>query len=199
MHVIAAKAVALKEAQSKEFKTYQRQVVSNAKAMAQGLSELGWRLISGGTDNHLMLIDLVSRGITGKAASAVLDKARITVNKNAIPFDTTSPMVSGGIRLGTPAVTTRGMKEGEMKQISGFIDQVLKAIEPADGSVPEEPIVPDSQLIEQVSQGVGALTTSSPCLLVAGIPGITSRWHTGSATREKASGWRPNPWSTDLD
>ena len=111
-----------------EFKTYMQQVVKNAQAMAGALQQKGWRIVSGGTDNHLMLVDLAIKNLTGKDASAALDKARITVNKNAIPFDPTSPMVSGGIRIGTPAVTTRGMKEGQMQQIAGFIDKVMNAM-----------------------------------------------------------------------
>ena len=140
MHVIAAKAVALKEAMSPEFKTYIQQVVKNARAMAGALQQKGWRIVSGGTDNHLMLVDLAVKGMTGKDASAALDRARITVNKNAIPFDPTSPMVGGGIRIGTPAVTTRGMQEGEMQQISGFIDRVMKAMadEAVAGQVAKE-------------------------------------------------------------
>ena len=114
MHVIAAKAVAFKEALAPAFKAYQQQIVANAKALAAALSGEGWRLVSGGTDNHLMLIDVFARGITGKVAEAALDRAGITVNKNTIPFDTNSPMVASGIRIGTPALTTRGMKEAEM-------------------------------------------------------------------------------------
>ena len=111
MHVIAAKAVALKEALSPDFKSYQQQIVKNAQALAQALMSQGFRLTSGGTDNHLMLVDLRKSELTGKVAQEALDKARITVNKNAVPFDTRSPFVTSGIRLGTPAVTTRGMKE----------------------------------------------------------------------------------------
>ncbi len=127
MHIIAAKAVAFKEAMTPAFKDYQRQIVTNAKAMAETLQGKGWRIVSGGTDNHLMLVDMAARGLTGKQASSILDLARITVNKNSIPFDTTSPSVSGGIRLGTPAVTTRGMKEPEMRTIAQLIDRVLTA------------------------------------------------------------------------
>ncbi len=115
MHVIAAKAVALKEALAPEFKTYQAQIVKNAKALAAALMGEGWRLVSGGTDNHLMLIDVFAKGITGKVAEKALDRAGITVNKNTIPFDTNSPMVASGIRVGTPALTTRGMKEADME------------------------------------------------------------------------------------
>ena len=111
MHVIAAKAVAFKEALAPEWKAYQRQIVANAAALAKALQGEGWRLVSGGTDNHLMLVDVFAKGITGKVAEKALDKAGITANKNTIPFDTNSPMVASGIRLGTPALTTRGMKE----------------------------------------------------------------------------------------
>ena len=127
MHVIAGKAVALKEALQPEFKAYQTQVIKNAKAMAEELIRKGWRLVSGGTDNHLMLLDVQQKGLTGKDCSKWLDKAAITVNKNAIPFDTQGPITAGGIRLGTPAVTTRGMKEKEMYEIAAFIDEILKA------------------------------------------------------------------------
>jgi len=128
MHVIAAKAVALKEALSEEFRAYQRQIVANAKALAAELMAEGFRLVSGGTDNHLMLIDLTDKGITGAEAGEALDRAGITTNKNMIPFDTRSPMVTSGIRLGTPAVTTRGMKENEMKTIGRMISHILKNI-----------------------------------------------------------------------
>jgi glycine hydroxymethyltransferase len=121
MHVIAAKAVALKEALSPEFKTYQQQIVKNAQSLARVLMARGFRLTSGGTDNHLMLVDLRQSELTGKVAQETLDKARITVNKNAVPFDTRSPFVTSGIRIGTPAVTTRGMKEKEMELIGNFI------------------------------------------------------------------------------
>ena len=126
MHVIAAKAVAFKEALTDEFKAYQAQIVKNAKALAEGLMAEGFRLVSGGTDNHLMLVDLTDKDITGKDAQEILDHTGITVNKNGIPFDTKGPMVTSGIRIGTPAVTTRGMKEGEMKQIAALIATTLK-------------------------------------------------------------------------
>lgn len=128
MHVIAAKAVALKEALSDEFKTYQAQIVKNAKALAAELTKAGYRLVSGGTDNHLMLIDLTDKGITGKEAGLALDQAGITVNQNMIPFDKRSPMVTSGVRLGTPAITTRGMKEEEMRLIARMIARVLEDI-----------------------------------------------------------------------
>ncbi|MEN6463594.1 MAG: serine hydroxymethyltransferase [Syntrophaceae bacterium] len=128
MHVIAAKAVAFKEALSDDFKNYQKQIVKNAKTLAAELMGAGFRLVSGGTDNHLMLIDLTEKGITGKEAGLALDKAGITVNQNMIPFDTRSPMVTSGVRLGTPAITTRGMKEPEMVEIARMIAYVLKDI-----------------------------------------------------------------------
>jgi glycine hydroxymethyltransferase len=125
MHVIAAKAVCFKEAMEPAFKDYQRQIVANAQRLAANLSGHGFRLVSGGTDNHLMLVDVFSKGLTGKIAEAALGKAGITVNKNAIPFDQNPPMVASGIRVGTPAVTTRGMREGEMDQIGDLIARVL--------------------------------------------------------------------------
>ncbi|HPW69560.1 MAG TPA: serine hydroxymethyltransferase [Deltaproteobacteria bacterium] len=125
MHVIAAKAVALKEAMTPEFKAYQQQIVKNAQALAQGLTSKGFSLVSGGTDNHLMLVDLTNKDITGKDAEVFLDQAWITVNKNTIPFETRSPFVTSGVRLGTPALTTRGMKEGEMEQVASLIARVI--------------------------------------------------------------------------
>jgi glycine hydroxymethyltransferase len=127
MHVIAAKAVCLKEAMEPGFVEYQQQIVANAKRLAAGLSAAGFRLVSGGTDNHLMLVDVFSKGLTGKVAEAALGKAGITVNKNAIPFDKNPPMVASGIRIGTPAVTSRGMREPEMDAIAGFIARALAA------------------------------------------------------------------------
>jgi glycine hydroxymethyltransferase len=128
MHVIAAKAVALKEALTEEFKQYQNQIVKNAKALADELIAEGFRLVSGGTDNHLMLVDVSVIGVTGKEAGETLDRAGITTNKNMIPFDKQSPTVTSGIRIGTPAITTRGMKEAEMKAIGRMISYVLKNI-----------------------------------------------------------------------
>ena len=125
MHVIAAKAVAFREAQTEEWRDYQAQIVKNARALADALMARGWRLVSGGTDTHLLLMDLTARGITGKDAQEALDRAWITVNKNGIPFDTRGPMVTSGVRIGTPAVTTRGMREAEMAQIAGLIDRTL--------------------------------------------------------------------------
>ena len=131
MHVIAAKAVAFKEALAPEFRDYQRQIVANAKALAEAMIAQGFRLVSGGTDTHVMLVDVAVKGLTGKAAEVALDKAGLTVNKNAIPFDTKSPMITSGIRLGTPALTTRGMREGEMRTVAALIAEVLTDVENA--------------------------------------------------------------------
>ncbi len=125
MHVIAAKAVALKEALSPEFKTYAEQIVKNAKAMADSLIKRDYNLVSGGTDNHLILVDLTNKHRTGKEAQNLLDEVNITCNKNGIPYDTLSPFITSGIRLGTPAVTTRGMKEEDMDTIVECIDLTL--------------------------------------------------------------------------
>ena len=125
-HVVAAKAVALGEALTDEFKTYARQVVANARALADALLERGFAIVSGGTDTHLMLVDLRPKGLTGKEAEAVLNRAAITVNKNTVPDDPQSPFVTSGIRLGTPALTTRGMGEAEMRVIADLIDRALK-------------------------------------------------------------------------
>ncbi|HEY7166978.1 MAG TPA: serine hydroxymethyltransferase [Candidatus Binatia bacterium] len=149
MHVIAAKAVALKEALSPEFKTYQQQIVKNARAMAEALTAKEFRLTSGGTDNHLMLVDLRESELTGKIAQETLDKARITVNKNGVPFDTRSPFVTSGIRIGTPAVTSRGMKENEMRQIVDLIAQALKK-------------VGDENALKAIGEEVGALCSKFP-------------------------------------
>jgi glycine hydroxymethyltransferase len=127
VHIIAAKAVCLKEASEPAFAAYQRQIVANAARLASTLTASGFRLVSGGTDNHLMLVDVFSRGITGKVAEAALGKAAITVNKNTIPFDQNPPLVASGIRLGTPAVTTRGMREPEMEMIGEYIARVLSS------------------------------------------------------------------------
>ena len=149
MHVIAAKAVALKEALSPDFKVYQQQIVKNAQALAQSLMAHGFRLTSDGTDNHLMLVDLRKSELTGKVAQETLDKARITVNKNGIPFDTRSPFVTSGIRIGTPAVTSRGMKEAEMAQIGDLIARALGA-------------VGDDNKLRAVADDVGALCKKFP-------------------------------------
>ena len=127
MHIIAAKAVCFKEAMEPEFADYQRQIVANAQRLAASIGSHGFRLVSGGTDTHLMLVDVFSKGLTGKVAEAALGKAGITVNKNAIPFDQNPPMVASGIRVGTPAVTTRGMREAEMDQIGDLIARTLTA------------------------------------------------------------------------
>jgi glycine hydroxymethyltransferase len=150
-HVIAAKAVALKEALDPSFKKYSAQVVANAKALAAAMMERKFQVVSGGTDNHLMLVDLRSKGeeLTGKVAETALDKAGITVNKNTVPNETRSPFVTSGLRLGTPAVTTRGMKEKEMKKIAGFIDRVLSAPD-------------DESLLQSVKSEVRALAAEFP-------------------------------------
>ena len=129
MHIVAAKAVCLKEAMEPGFVEYQQQIVANARRLASGLASTGFRLVSGGTDNHLMLVDVFSKGLTGKVAEAALGKAGITVNKNAIPFDKNPPMVASGIRIGTPAVTSRGMREPEMDAIAEFIARALASPE----------------------------------------------------------------------
>jgi glycine hydroxymethyltransferase len=126
VHIIAGKAVCLKEAAEPAFAEYQRQIVKNAARLASALKDAGFRLVSGGTDNHLMLVDVFSKGITGKVAEAALGKAGITVNKNAIPFDRNPPMVASGVRIGTPAVTTRGMREAEMDTVADLIVRALK-------------------------------------------------------------------------
>lgn len=129
MHVIAAKAVCFKEASEDSFVEYQTQVVKNAKTLAGALIDRGFKVISGGTDNHLILVDMRSKNLTGKAAEEVLGKVGITVNKNAIPFDPESPNVTSGIRIGTPSLTTRGMKEAEMEKIAGIIGEAIDARE----------------------------------------------------------------------
>jgi glycine hydroxymethyltransferase len=149
MHVIAAKAVALKEALSPEFITYQKQIVANAAALASGLIARGYQIVSGGTDNHLMLVDLTKQGLTGKEAEDALEAAGITVNKNAVPFDERPPAQTSGIRLGTPNVTNRGMKEKEMDEIASFIDTVLRHRK-------------DEQVLEQIRQQVQALCKRFP-------------------------------------
>ena len=149
MHVIAAKAVAFGEALQPEFKDYQRQVIANAQALATGLEEEGLRIVSGGTDNHLLLVDLRGIDITGKAAEHALDAAGITVNKNTIPFDPASPFVTSGIRLGTAAMTTRGFKETDMKEVARLIGRVLKQHE-------------DEAVIAEALQDVQSLTAKFP-------------------------------------
>ncbi|MEA2600804.1 MAG: glycine hydroxymethyltransferase [Acidobacteriota bacterium] len=129
MHIVAAKAVALKEALTAEFRTYQAQIVANARALAARLTGLGFRIVSGGTDNHVFLLDVAKAGITGKVAEKSLEAAGITVNKNTIPYDPNPPLVASGVRIGTPALTTRGMREPEMAQVGDFIAEVLRAPE----------------------------------------------------------------------
>ncbi|MCD8286777.1 MAG: serine hydroxymethyltransferase, partial [Clostridia bacterium] len=131
MHIIAAKAVAFKEALTPEFKTYQQQIVKNAAAMADEFAKAGVRMVSGGTDNHLILLNLTDEGITGKALEKMLDEVHITVNKNAVPFDTQKPFVTSGIRIGTPAMTTRGMKEEQARIIAQLITRIIREGESA--------------------------------------------------------------------
>ncbi len=147
MHIIAAKAVCLKEALSPEFKSYQNQVSKNAKALAAALIDEGFELVSGGTDNHLMLVDLRNKNITGKEAEHLLDEVGITVNKNTIPFETTSPFITSGIRIGTPAVTSRGMKEEDMKVIAHLIALTIDSFEEKQ---------------DEIREGVKALTEKYP-------------------------------------
>jgi glycine hydroxymethyltransferase len=137
VHVVAAKAVCFLEALQPEFTCYQRQVIANAQALAAGMRQEGFRVVSGGTDTHLLLVDVFSKGVRGKEAEAALDRARITVNKNAIPFDVNPPLNPSGIRLGSPAVTTRGFRETEMREVASCIAEVLKdpASDAAIGSV----------------------------------------------------------------
>jgi glycine hydroxymethyltransferase len=149
VHVLAAKAVCFLEAMQPEFVSYQKQVVANARTLAQSLQDEGFRIVSGGTDTHLMLLDVFSKGLRGKEAEKALDAARITVNKNAIPFDTNPPMNPSGIRLGSPAVTTRGFREPEMSEVGELIAEVLHHIADADA-------------IAAVRQRVGALTARFP-------------------------------------
>jgi len=149
VHIIAAKAVSFKEALQPEFKAYQEQIIRNAKALAAGIGEAGFRIVSGGTDNHVFLLDVFSKGITGKVAEKALEAAKITVNKNTIPFDTNPPLVASGVRIGTPALTTRGMREGEMRQIASMIVDVLQAPE-------------DETVRRQVRERVTELTSRFP-------------------------------------
>ena len=138
MHIIAAKAVAFKEALSPEFKTYQAQIIKNSAAMADEFSKLGVKMVSGGTDNHLILLNLTDKGITGKELEKMLDEVHITVNKNAIPFDTQKPFVTSGIRIGTPAMTTRGMKEEEARTVARLITKIIEQKEAAFEEVKAE-------------------------------------------------------------
>lgn len=149
MHVIAAKAVAFGEAQKPEFKEYQAQVIANSKALAESLTEEGIRIVSGGSDNHVMLLDVSALGLTGKVAEHVLDEVGITVNKNTIPFDTASPFITSGVRIGTPAVTSRGFKEAEMKEIASIIAKLLKNNE-------------DAEVLKEAKERVATLTSNFP-------------------------------------
>ena len=149
MHAIAAKAVCFFEAMQPSFKVYQEQILANARALADGMKQNGFRLVSGGTENHLMLVDVGARGLTGKDCQAALDEAGITVNKNTIPFETRSPFQASGIRLGTPAVTTRGMKAQQMAAIADMIAEVLLDIKNLD-------------TLGKVRQRVRELTASFP-------------------------------------
>ena len=149
VHVMAAKAVCLREAMQPEFAGYQKQVLANARALASSIQEAGFRVVSGGTDTHLMLVDVFSKGVRGKEAEKTLDRARITVNKNAIPFDTNPPLNPSGIRLGSPAVTTRGFREAEMREVGSLIGEVLGHIG-------------DEETIARVRQKVEALTARFP-------------------------------------
>jgi glycine hydroxymethyltransferase len=149
VHILAAKAVCFLEAMQPEFVTYQQQVVANARALAAGLMDAGFRVVSGGTDTHVMLVDVFSKGVRGKEAELALDRARITANKNAIPFDTNPPLNPSGIRLGTPAVTTRGFREEEMEEVAGLIAQVLHNVQ-------------SEETIAAVRRGVEALTARFP-------------------------------------
>jgi glycine hydroxymethyltransferase len=149
MHAIAAKAVAFKEAMTDDFKHYQAQVVANANVMANVFITRGYKIVSGGTDNHLMLVDLIAKGITGKAADAALGRANITVNKNTVPNDPQSPFVTSGIRVGTPAITSRGFKEQEVKDLTGWMCDVMDALE-------------DDERIEQVKAKVKSLCARFP-------------------------------------
>jgi glycine hydroxymethyltransferase len=172
VHTIAAKAVCLLEAMQPEFREYGKQVVANAKAMAAGLAARGFRIVSGGTDNHLFLLDVHSRGVTGADAQIALDRAGITTNKNAIPFDPLPPMKAGGIRAGSPAVTTRGMREREMQQIAGWIADVLLHLG-------------DAETEKRVRASVAALAERFPIYekRAAGPDGIPYRVVTSAVTR----------------
>jgi glycine hydroxymethyltransferase len=149
MHVIAAKAVCFQEALQPEFREYQKQIVLNARTMAEALARRGFRIVSGGTDTHLMLVDVFSKKVTGKQAEKALGNAGITVNKNVIPFDTNPPMVASGIRIGTPAATTRGLREPQMELIAQWISEVLYNIE-------------DESVQKRIRSEVEALTEKFP-------------------------------------
>ena len=172
MHVIAAKAVCLHEAMQPSFKAYQKQIVLNAAALAEGMKRNGFRLVSGGTDNHLMLVDVGARGVTGKECQAALDQAGITVNKNTIPFETRSPFQASGIRLGTPAVTTRGMAEAEMAAVADMISEVLLDLK-------------NVEAIAKVRQRVRELTGAVPAALLSRLarPALILQLTHGALTR----------------
>jgi len=165
MHVIAAKAVCLKEAMSPAFKEYQTQVVKNAAAMADEFKKLGYNLVSGGTDNHLMLVDLRNKGRTGKVAQTVLDLAHITLNRNMVPFDTESPFVTSGIRVGSPFITTRGLKEEDARYVIRLVDKVISAIKTND--IPktgvDETVVPKA-VLEEVATEVRKICERFPLI-----------------------------------
>jgi glycine hydroxymethyltransferase len=147
MHVIAAKAIGFGEALQPAFKAYAAQIVANARTLAHEIAQRQFRLVSGGTDNHLLLVDVTSRGLTGKQAEKALDAAGITVNRNTIPFDTRPPLDPSGIRIGTPALTTRGMRETEMRRIAGWIGEVLAA--PSDAGVQQRVRAQVAELCQQ--------------------------------------------------
>ena len=188
VHVMAAKAVCFLEAMQPEFVEYQKQVVANARALAASLVDAGFRVVSGGTDTHLLLLDVFSKGLRGKEAEQALDRARITVNKNAIPFDTNPPMNPSGIRLGSPAVTTRGFREAEMREVGALIAEVLTNIA-------------DEQAIAAVRQKVGALDGAIPALHLEARrrPGVGWRCTSSStpgASGTSASGPTSGAWCT---
>ena len=170
MHTIAAKAVCFKEAMTEEFKTYQRQVVVNARALASALAARGYRIVSGGTDNHLLLVDLTPKGVTGKEAQEVLEQAKITVNKNAIPFDPLPPGKASGIRLGSPALTTRGMRDAEMAEVAQLIDEALSSRQ-------------DPAALQAVARKVRVLADRFPLY-----PELRGKSPVGSGLRARGSG-----------
>jgi glycine hydroxymethyltransferase len=165
MHVIAGKAVALKEAMEPEFKVYQQQVAKNAKAMVEVFLSRGYKVVSGGTENHLFLLDLVDKNLTGKEADAALGRANITVNKNSVPNDPKSPFVTSGIRIGSPAVTRRGFKEAEVKELAGWMCDVLDNIN-------------DEAVIESVKESAGYLRA---------LPGLCVTFNDASVEKKAAS------------
>ncbi len=158
MHVIAAKAVAFGEALQPDFTAYQKRVIENSKALAETLQSKGLRIVSGGSDNHLMLLDVGASGLTGKEVEAALDLVHITVNKNTIPFETKSPFVTSGIRVGTPAVTTRGLGTEEMRKIGGWIARVCDTLK----GMPSEGRALPADVAEQIKKEVGALCAKFP-------------------------------------